>query len=204
MSSFTIPSESLSRFCRILDFFDQDIPEETKRLLKTVRVENANGKTYLIATNQKVAAVEYINDTTEQDSFTHLRYDESLMNLLRDSRRIDLLSISELALSSIKTDNLQSLNDCCIWLLQTPLNQWRDWFINPSTDSESFMCVDVLHLETLVKSAPSNSVVFPKHINAKKPVLLRDVKNPRWAGSFLPQPDVGVTVLDSRLPEWLK
>lgn len=207
MTTYTISCATLSRLSKIPSYFGPSVPEHTKPLINTVRLENKGGKSYAVATNQKIAAVEYLGPTPHPDSFCHLKLPiPRIDELARNNETATIMTIPQIAVSTLTTTGGFALNDVSYWFDETPLDSWRTWF-NPNIykNSQGAMYWDLFHLELLFQSSPSGKVIFPEFIQADKPVLLTDRENDKWLGAFIPNVyPTEKAVKPSKLPEWME
>ncbi len=204
----SIKCETYLRFAQICKFFDPSIKPEVKEKINTVRIEVKNGKVFAIATNEKIAAVEFLYNTEHQDASIHLIIDDSIIQQCETEKMFDSsLTISvfqEIAVATLKSDlGYTHVGECCHWFDETPLDNWASWF--PDTEykkSKGAMYWDVGQVEALMCSCPSGFITFPEFIDANSPVLIRDVKNPNWAGVFIPShPSEPST--KAKKPDWI-
>ena len=205
--NFIIKCETFLRLSSVCDFFEPSLTDETKRRINTVRLENKSGKSFAIATNEKIAVVEYLGVTDHADGCTHLKITKQLKEQATLEAMFDgqfnVTVMKEVGMSNITTTTGFIINDCCHWLDDTPLNKWRTWGAKNSDKSRGIMYMDVFHIETLIKSSPSGKIYFPEFIDIKQPTTVRDCNNESWVGLFIPEPEGGkVITKQAELPEW--
>lgn len=208
MTTYFVPSETLTRLSTVCSFFDASLREDTKSLINTIRLENLNGSAYAVVTNGQIAAIEYLGKTDNPDGVCHLKLSQSLLEMLKHPRiQTELLTITtipEIAVSTLTCNELLSYPDICYWFDETPLDGWRKWVnLDCPTASKGAMYWDTFQIEALIKASPSGGVVFPEFIDSTKPVLLRDSLKDNWAGVFIPDVSKGNSPLKAaEIPEW--
>jgi len=88
-------------------------------------------------------------------------------------------------------------------------DRWRE-IIAPCadslTESAGGMAWDGDVVEQLIKASPSGQVIFEENINSRtgRPVLIRDMNSPDWAGFFRPSIKGRESTPPAKLPEWLR
>lgn len=207
--NFSIKCQTFIRFASICSFFEPSTRPDVKEKINTVRLENKNGKCYAIATNEKIAAVEFLHNTDQPDGYIHLVLDEGLLQQCKTEMMFDsklhITAVEQLAVASAKTDLGYNFNgNCCYWFDDSPLNNWRKWIpkVIPA-ESTGAMYWNTHQIESLMKSSPSGHVIFPEFINATQPVLVRDIKDPNWFGLFIPE-NITAGARQAELPDWIK
>ncbi|MAK38199.1 MAG: hypothetical protein CMC15_18715 [Flavobacteriaceae bacterium] len=206
---FVVKCEVLLRLSKVCNFFDVSISEDMKNRINTVRLENSNGNTIAVATNNKIAAIEILGSTAESDGYVDLVLSPELIAQCEKEVGYDgvmvVNSIPELAMSSIQSMMGWSYGgNASYWYDDTPMNNWRSWAnSNEVPASKGCMYWDLHHVHALFQSSPSGCVVFPENIDVEKPVTLRDDNAPEWVGLFLPSPLPPLKITDgAELPEW--
>ena len=205
---FTISCATFARLASVAAFIEPDVDEEIRRYLSCVRIENRNRQAYAIATNLKVASIEYLGPTTEQDSAVHVMLNERLVQQAVSETPfnsiMEVVSIPEIAVASVSTMlGYAHQGNVGVFPDKSPLDVWRQWAAPPAPASKGAMFWTVDHIETLVKASPSGKVVFPSFINVDQPVVLRDALNPNWVGLFLGKPSpLEPAVVPATLPAW--
>lgn len=206
MSIFTIKSSTLNRLANVCSFFESSTSEEMKSKINTVRLEIVKGKLLAIASNQKIGVIEYIGETEEPDGVAHLILSEGLICQLLIEAASDcsmtLTTIPEMAISTMQSSSGYSVSNCCYWWDDTPLKDWRGWGTEPAVENSGIMRWDLHYVESLMKSSPSNNVIFPEFIDVSKPVVLRDFYNPNWVGVFFAKKTGEEVTIPAELPEW--
>lgn len=207
MSTFVVQAEVVKRLSKVCNFFDSSTSHELKFLINTVRIENRQGQSYAVATNGKVASIQYIGTTEHEDGSCHLKLTEEFIKQLEFESMISgtltIQTIPECAASSVTSTSGYIFQDCSYWFDSTPLNEWRSWLQNDAVEHKGFMYWDVFHIKSLLETSPSGKVCFPEIIDATRPILIRDKLDRNWAGVFLPQPNVTDKVAAAAVkPEW--
>lgn len=198
MSTYNINSSTLKRLASICNFFESTTSEELKNKINTVRLENRNGYSFAVSTNQKIASIEFLGATDKPNGSTHLKISEDILNYPIDEN-ITVMTVPEIALSTLQFASGKVIMDCSYWLDDTPLNNWREWIGKPLSKS-NVMCWNLFHIESLIKASPSERIYFPADINPTEALILRDVNSPNWVGLFVPSDE---TVKHfAELPEW--
>ena len=211
---FTIKCSVFNRLAAIPTFFEPTTPEEIRQQLTCVRLENFNGKSFAIATNQKIAAVEYLGLTNEQNGIAHVIIDPVLIEQCKKEIPFDsyleIVTIPEIAFATAKTmfgyvyKNEATKDNPCSWLDENIMDEWRTWIPDgPVKENTGPMYMNLDHVQALAQSSPSGKIVFPLFIDIKKPVVLRDREFSEWVGLFMPNP--GVNEPDAKaaeVPEW--
>jgi hypothetical protein len=212
MSTYKISVDQFLRLASVISFFGSTVTEETKAKINAIRLENKNGRSVAVATNQKVASIENLGPTQAPNGVCHLKVNKDMIEAAKNAKDklifIVVTVIPEIALSSCEI-NGKHFHDVALWLDSTPLDQWRSWVVPPPSASSGIMCWDIIHLETLLQSSPSGKVVFPEFIDATKPVTIRDRhKHGEWIGVFLPHDrDLAGLIVDEikslKIPSWI-
>lgn len=206
---FDIKCATFARIASICSFFEPRTLPDIRAKLNTVRLETRNGRTFAVATNQQVAAIELIGITPgAQDGHAHIILDPVLINQCKAEAFMNgVLSINvipEIATAFAQTSSGWNYpGNPCYWFDDTPLNDWRNWAPDaPVTKTENIMMWSVFHMQSLVETSPSGKVYFPKHVDAEKPVVIRDCVDPNWVGLFVPKPQGETQKIAATLPDW--
>jgi len=206
--NFTIKCQTFARLASICQFFEPSTRVDVREKINTVRLENKDGKCFAIATNEKIAVIEFLHNTDQEDGYAHLVLDPALIKqceveMLYDSN-LHITVVEQIAVASAKTDlGYAHPGNCCYWFDDSPLNQWRNWLptVKPA-ESTGAMYWDTHQVETLVKASPSGQITFPEFINSADPVIIRDTRSPDWVGLFIPN-NSDTLIKPAELPEWL-
>lgn len=207
---FQIKCETFIRLASICNFFESHTPHDIKEKCNTVRLEITNGKVFAIATNVKIAVIEYLGQTVEKDGTAHVILDPQILERCKAETWFDGIvnvnTIPEIAIANISTSGGWVYpGNGCYWFDETPLNNWREWVSDkPAKASKGIMWWNLYYVESLLRSSKSGKVIFPQFIDTEEPVLLRDRENPNWVGLFLadPTPYEDKVIQPAMLPEW--
>jgi len=177
--------------------------------LKCIRLENHKGKSFAISSNCTIACVEYLGETTEPDGVVHIKMDKKLLDKCKEERIynsiLQIEYVPELALGKATTMfGYQHPENPCLFFERTVMDDWRKWTSNKKTENyEHAMSWDVIHIKMLFETSPSGKVVFPRNLDVNIPIILRDVKDPKWVGLFIGKLDnKDEPVGEAELPEW--
>jgi hypothetical protein len=210
---FTITCAAFCRLAGIPAFFEPKTDEEIKKQLSCVRLENKSGNVFGIATNQKVAAVEWLGKTTEKDGAVHIALNPDLIKQCTQEAAFDsfleIIYIPEILQAGAKTmlGFVLQGNAAAVGVPEhSPLAQWRDWIPQKMpTKSKGAMYWNVDHIATLAAAAPTGKIVFPEFIDVDQPLIIRDVDAPEWFGMFIAKPAPSDTVPPpAGVPEWVR
>jgi hypothetical protein len=206
---FDIKCATFTRLATICSFFEPECAKEDRDVINTVRLEAINGKLIAVVTNMRIAAIELIGTVpVGQNGVAHIVLDPSLIAQCKAESFIDgvltINTIPEIAVASAQTSSGWSMQgNTCHWYEDTPLNDWRTWAPDaPITKSEGIMMWGLYAVQSLAESSPTGKVIFPRYIDAMKPVVLRDKTNPNWVGLFVPRPYNDQQKTEATLPEW--
>lgn len=206
---FTIPCETFCRMANILSFFEPRTTDETRHQIECVRIEHYKGKIFTIATNQQIAAMEYVGETSEPDGVAHVANDSDLIRQCETEKMyksfLEIVTIPEIALGTAKTMmGYTHPKNACIWPDITVMDKWREWASETApTKSKGALYMETAHMITLFNASPSGCIVFPEIIDVNVPVVLRDKKNANWVGLFLGKPlPTEQKAQPATLPEW--
>ena len=203
MASYKISTDTLIRFGQIIKFFESSVTEELKREINAIRLEIKSGNVFAIATNQKVAAIERIGSSTESDAAVHVIMTEELQKICRNGGSITFNVMPELLIAVAQNEAGETCTNFTNWSIEGVLQNWRSWAAPDASESKGVMHWHLHQVHTLFECSPSGRVYFPTHIDAEKPVTLRDCFSDKWVGLFFPQPEPGEPYLKSaKLPEW--
>lgn len=205
MTVHKISANTLKRFVSVIKFFEPTTDDQTKQMLSTVRLEHKSGKSYAVVTNHKIAAIEYLGQTSEPDSAVHLKITDQLESLCVMGGTLTFTIIPEALISMVQNDYGMTVSDCCFWACEGPLNNWRKWAAPDASVSEAVMQWTLFNVETMIAASPSGKINFPQFINANKPVTVRDASYENWVGLFFPKPSTTDPAANpAKLPEWWK
>lgn len=179
--------------------------------LSCVRLEYKNGHYYAIATNQEIAAIQYLGQTNQPDSVAHVVNDSSIISqgqteILYDSS-LHIQYLPEFATATLMTTmGWQYQKNACIFPDSTPMDKWLEWFPDKIADkNKGVMYWDIDQIELLARSAPSGKLYFPQFIDINEPVIIRDRLCDTWCGLFVPKPSVTEEPIrkGAEKPTWL-
>lgn len=204
---FTIPCKTFNRLAIIPQNFTEDVPEETRSILKCIRLENHKGNTIAITANQKVAAIELIGKTNEPDGHVHLLVNDEILKAASNEHDVfEVFSAPAIGIGSLKSMfGYQHSGNACIYPKETVMDKWREWAPKkPVTKSKGAIFLNLNYIELLNKSSPSGRLEFPCYVDVDQPVVLRDINNPSWVGLFTPRPPPlhPADVKGATLPNW--
>lgn len=202
MSEFTIPCETFARLNHVAikhdEYHEPDHPE-----LRCVRIEIRDGYKLAVATNRYVLSCEFLGETVEPDgSVSIANHPELIMQCDTEAQYNGVLTVSVAGewASATTTFGYQHPKNA---LVTAPYPDWRklvpDQFAERSSGSAAF---DTEHIVKLGRSSPSGSFMFPRFIDARWPVMVRDLSVDTWFGLFV----VGEIArnLEPTFPEWFK
>lgn len=208
---FAISCEIFVRLTNVVRNFDEN---ETRHYLKSVYIEHKDGNAVAIATNGKIAAIEFLGKVDFGNGSVNIIADPVLIQQCRTEAAFNsVLAVSfneVLKFGAAKTTlgytypgNVAVLAD------GSPFPQWRTWAPDkPVTKSKGAMFWNAEGIAALASSSPSGRVLFPEFIDATKPVVIRDITDENWFGLFMPNRNVDGEVITysegAKLPEWFK
>lgn len=210
--NFEFPAEIYFRLSSIPGRYQHNVTEDVQKQLNCIRLESSKGNTFAIASNRKIAAIYYIENTGAPDGVVHL---DILPGLLKQceteipfNSTISVTAMPELGIVSLKTTMgyVHPGNGGSFPAISV-LEQWRAWFPKTNPDKSSgamaWFLPDMVELE---KSSPTGQIAFPQFINALEPIVLRDINYPNWIGLFMANKtdDQGkvYTVEPATIPKW--
>lgn len=209
---FQIKCATFVRLASICGFFESTTPPEVRERLNTVRLEIVNGRVIAIVTNQKVAAIELIGYTIPNEyGVAHIILDPLLISRCKTEAisggELVINTIPEIAAASAQTlSGWVHQGNACQWFPHPELDEWRLWAPDEiPKKSEHIMAWNLYHVQALLDSSPTGKVIFPRYIDATKPIVLRDETNANWVGLFMAKlvdnnsamPEIG-----AELPDW--
>jgi hypothetical protein len=190
---------------------------EPRFFLRSVRIENINGHAFAIASNAKIMAVEYLDQTTEPNGFVQVIASDALINQCKIEAAFDsILQIDLIDNEVVKYVNIATTfgykhpeNGGFFWSSENAkgwndLSKWREIPNTfPTETSDGFMFMDAELLADLGRSAPSGRITFPEKINTKQPVIVCDSIDPAWMGMFVSiASDNNVTMKPAKIADW--
>lgn len=213
--NFTIPVETYLRLAGVPKIFSQSVSEEEREILRCVRLEHRNGSMFAIGTNRRVAAIYYLGKASEPmaNGSVHVTLDPALIAQCEVEKpfnsKMHVVTIPEMQMVSLKTDMGYNYPGMAgKFPPKTALDDWNKWVVEPASKSSGAMSWSVEDMTALNSASPSGHIVFPTHIDANKPIVVRDIKNDNWVGLFMGnrRDDDGnaYTAAPATIPEWLK
>lgn len=206
---FTVKCATFCRLAGILNYFDPSVDPEIKQHLSCVRLENKNGKAFIISSNQKIAAVEYIGDTTESDGYADVCIDPILVKQCESetvfNSSLEITTVPQLKMGSAKTMcGFVYSGNACIYNENSILDKWRTWIPKaPLKKSEGALYLNLNYVQSLLLSSPSGKVIFPSHIDTNQPIVLRDRESENWVGLLMGKPHPSESqAIPATLPKW--
>lgn len=191
--------------------------------MRSILLEYRNGKSYAVATNSKILAAEYIDTTTEPNAVVNIVITDALLTQCAIEQQwsgeliIDVTDTAYFKYASLTTlfgyrypDNAAlfppdviNSDDTKRWFEFR--DNWRRLVPDETpTASKGFMFQDTELLTLLGKSAPSGCLVYPKHIDVDKPLMVRDAVDPSWLGLFVSYSSkYSKGLIAAKRPEWL-
>lgn len=208
---FLIKCDVFSRLAQVTRQFDKTTDFDTKKMISCVRLEYRKGHYYAIATNQQIAAIQYLGRTDQPDGEAHVVNDDVLIKQCIQETLYDsslfVQVIPEFALANIVTTTGWAYKgQGCIYPENGPLDTWRNWFPDKNpTKSNGIMYWNIDHIESLARSSPSGHLYFPKFIDVEKPVVIRDRFDDNWCGLYIPRPHLsdGSITKEAEKPAWI-
>ena len=204
MTTVILKCETLVRLSGVCSFFEPTTPFEVLEKINCVRLENKNGHSFAVSTNQKIAAIEYLGKTEAADGVIHVKIVPEIIESLKKEIAFDsvvnITTIPEIKVSSMQTAFGYSAADCCYWFEDTPMNNWREWISENAEESRQPMYWNLFYVLSLIQASPTGKIVFPEFIDASRPVTLKDVSTDNWVGLFIPE-DVKIKD-EAKIPTW--
>ena len=213
---FIVPCDVIARFAPLAR---SQKASETRDYLSTIYIERTNNKTFVVATNVKTAAIEYLKDAPKgEDGYILLQLHEPLIkacdNEAAYNSRLHIVYIPEIKFATAKTDFGYVCTDNISHPLAPITTQkfddvrrewvtWRQWaplYIPKQTYGALDM--SAIELYGLARASPSGRLLFPLHIDRRMSVLVRDSESDDWCGLFMP--DTGTENKGVELPVWMK
>lgn len=206
---FNIPCETFTRLAQIPSFFTPSVDEETRQQLRCVRIENVKGHRIAIVANQKIAAIEYLGPTTDQDGVAHVMLDPMLLDVCKKESKfnswLEINLIPEIATGIAQTMlGYTHKGNACMFPVNSVMNGWREWGpLKPVTKTTGPLFLNLDYIELLNKTSPSGKIVFAEHIDVSQPTVIRDRENECWVGLFFPAPPLTEPgAIAAILPNW--
>jgi len=209
--NFNISCDLYSRFSKVCHFLPPSVPEGVAELIKCIRLENINGKSYAIVTNQKIGCIEYLGETTEPDGFMHLVVDETLMNQSESEKTygstMNIVNIEAAGVASLTTMlGFSYAGNASAMVENHIMSDWRKWaHIEEVKKAKGALYFDLDYLSSMAKASPTGRIYFAEKIDVDKPIPVRDIYNDNWVGVFIGKPNPNekdVPAGGAKAPEW--
>lgn len=210
--SLSIPCEVYSRLATLALSVAQT---ENRNYLRSIYVERRNGKLIAVVTNVKTAAIENLGVQPGDDCSVAIVADEKIIaqcNIEKNfGAALNIVVNDMLKYTAIKsTFGASYEQNCYVDLPQKcEFKLWRQWLPDALPVSPyGAMFSNLEMLSTLARTSPTGRVVFPAIIDARVPVVVRDVDDDRWLGVFVPNSldmETGEITYHAgaKFPEWL-
>jgi hypothetical protein len=210
---FAISCDIFARLANVVRNFDAN---ETREYLKSVYIEHHLGNAFAVATNSKIAAIEFLGPVAFEQGSVNIVADPILIQQCRTEAAFgSVLSVSfneVLQFGTAKTTLGYSYPGNAVIIPRHPdFKKWRNWTPDkPVTQSKGAMFWNTETIAALGASSPSGRLLFPEFIDADKPVVVRDITDDNWFGLFMGRErktDDGETITyteGAKLPEWFK
>lgn len=211
--NFSIPCETFARLANVVKWFP---PNETRDWLRCVYIEHRNNEAFAVASNAKIAAIEYLGETSGPDGSVKVTIDPALITQCETEAAfksvLQITTIPELNMASAKTSLGYNYPGTAALFTTEPthFDTWRKWFPEAMpTAPNGAMYMTAEYIAMLGKSSPSGRLVFPEFIDTRKPVVVRDIDDPNWTGLFLPiltknSDNSPVEYEPATIPDWVK
>lgn len=207
----SISCEIFARLTNVIANFDAN---ETRQYLKSVYVEHHLGNAFAVATNGKIAAIEFLGKREFEQASVNIVADPVLIQQCRTEAAFNsVLSVNfneVLQFGSAKTTLGYCYPGNAVIAPRNPeFSQWRNWAPDkPVKASKGAMFWNTEQIAALGASSPSGRLLFPEFIDATKPIVVRDIIDENWFGLFMPNRMVEnetITYMEgAKLPEWFK
>lgn len=189
--NFEIPAELYVRFSGVVKLMPINVSEDERLTLKCVRYERRAGHVYAIASNRKIAAIQYLGLTNEPDGVAHIIVDDALVKQCKSeiphNSTLQIVCIPELQAGSAKTKFGYAFpGNACVFPAFTQLDKWSTWVPNkPLQASKKGMLWTLDLMEALNAASPSGRIIFPDVIDVSQPIMVRDKDDENWFGLFM-------------------
>lgn len=205
--NITLPCELYSRMSEIPLMLD---PADKRKYLKSIFIERLNGNLFVVVTNVKIAAVEFIGRNEGPDEFIAIIIDPILIIHCDKETPFDgNLSIYHDA--NTKHTTIQTTfgyahpGNANIPIPESNnLEGWRDWFPDEiPTKSFGGMHWNKTSVGVLCTASISGDIIFPEFIDIRQPVVIRDVQSENWVGLFMGSMK-DATNVPATIPGWIE
>jgi len=208
---FAISCETFARLANVVKDFGTNEP---RQYLKSVYIEHKAGNAFAIATNSKIAAIEFLGQVAIGDGSVNVVADPVLIQQCRTEGQFNgvlTVSVNEvLKFATAKTAlGFTYPGNAAIITDRTEFHDWRTWTPDkPVSKSKGAMFWNTENIALLGASSPSGRLLFPEFVDATKPVVIRDITDENWFGLFMPnrlaEGEVITYMEGAKLPEWFK
>lgn len=197
-----IPCETIQRIARIINVIP---PDENREWLRSVFIERKRDHVWIGATNATFAAIQYMGVIPGNDGIIAIKGEALPLLPSRDAHCTinDMAGLDWCMIST--TDGFSYGGDAAMRLPEgiETFKAWRDWIGPEATATGRAMFINTDGLAALANSSPSGRVVFPRIIDAEKPVIIRDIADPDWLGIFVARPSNGLFFDGATRPNWV-
>ena len=200
MTDFVIPCETYARLCKV----HHCEPLEPHEFDNTIRLED----NVAISSNRKIMVIEKL--PIPNKGIIHIKTDEVLAEQCEEAAKtkgfltINYQPAMKYAIASLTTGYNHTENLAVTSEESNPWGDWRDLIADASAvENKGSMFWSMAEMIALNAASPTGSLIFPTHINADYPVLVRDVNSPDWLGLFMPS-STNRDYQPASVPEWIK
>lgn len=188
---------------------DDEIDLRSQReFLASVRLEHINGRSFAVATNSKIMAIELLGPTAEANGFVNVTIADALLMQCRSESDFDselIITLDPLSGWAVAMTTLGYMYPDNASLPGDLPKHWRDIVPKelPKTNTGGFALYGEI-IARLAASAPSGVIVLPKIVSRDVTMLVVDVLDPNWIGLFLTWRPDGAATLYAEIPKWLE
>lgn len=205
--NITLPCELYSRMSAIPLMLD---PADKRKYLKSIYVERLNNKLFVVTTNVKIAAIEFIGENDGPDEFFAVVIDPELIKHCDAETPFDS-NLSIYRDPSTKVITIQTTfgyvhpGNANVPIPESNnFDGWRDWFPDEiPTKSFGGMHWNKASVGALCTASISGDVIFPEFIDIRQPVVIRDLQSENWVGLFMGSVK-DETNLPATIPRWIE
>ena len=201
-------------FVRLANLVKDFNPEPADTILKSVYIEHKDGNAFAVATNRKIAAIEFLGKVEWGSGSVNITVDPALVAQCKTEAAFNsVLTVTfndVLRFGAAKTTlGYAYPGNAVIAAENSPFHRWRDWTPDkPVTKSKGAMFWNAEEIAKLGASSPSGRILFPEFIDATKPVVVRDITDENWFRLFMPNRLAGGEIITytegAQLPEGFK
>lgn len=201
-----IPCELYIRFAEIAKLLD---PQDKRKYFRSLYIERKNNQLFIVATNVKVAAIEYLRSEGPDES-TAIAVDDALIaqceKEIQFNSNLHITANPALKFTAIKTSfGYNHALNCHVELpAKCDFHTWRDWFPDAlATKTNGAMFWGMQALYGLAQASKSGGLVFPEFIDTSLPVVVNDSEANNWVGLFMPTTG-GAKTTPATIPDWIE